>query len=358
MDDETQAAGQTTLGLGTGDSPTWAGGTFTNCAVLGSNSAEFKPTADSATFFQVKDEDGNIIGNFDTVNNRFGLGTDEPSSILGIINAANEEQISIRQANGSNVGAIIFETSAGCGRMTLYNADGNGKFRFDATGDSYCMPPPGTRGFGIGDTSPDGMLEVRQTGAADIFNLYDGSTNVLTVIDGGFLGLNESAPETLIEMTHASPYITTHCSTHTDAATRLSRWIGKGEKSGGEEGTLGIAEWGHDGTGDDYKGYFKISTNANGGADTLVDALTIDSAQNVIVGDGTNQTTISHTGDQTFAGSAGFYPRVLNQSAEPAAGTGATQCDTGEMIFWTDSDDSKCYLCYNHGGTVKTVELP
>ena len=71
----------------------------------------------------------------------------------------------------------------------------------------------------------------------------------------------------------------------------------------------------------------------------------------------TNYTGISATGDVSFAGSAGFYPRVLDQTDEPAAGTGATQCDTGEAVIWTDTDDSKCYLCYNHGGTVKTVEL-
>ena len=73
--------------------------------------------------------------------------------------------------------------------------------------------------------------------------------------------------------------------------------------------------------------------------------------------DNTNYISISSTGDQTFTGSAGFYPRVLDQAAEPAAGTGATQCDTGELVIWTDTDDSKCYACYNHGGTVKTVEL-
>ena len=54
---------------------------------------------------------------------------------------------------------------------------------------------------------------------------------------------------------------------------------------------------------------------------------------------------------------ARFYPRTLNQSLEPAAGTGATQCAAGEAVIWTDTDDAKCYLCYNHSGTVKTVEL-
>jgi len=73
--------------------------------------------------------------------------------------------------------------------------------------------------------------------------------------------------------------------------------------------------------------------------------------------DNTNYISINTTGDQTFTGSAGFYPRVLNQATEPAAGTGATQCDTGELVMWTDTDDAKCYFCYNHSGTVKTVEL-
>ena len=73
--------------------------------------------------------------------------------------------------------------------------------------------------------------------------------------------------------------------------------------------------------------------------------------------DNTNYLSVSSTGDISFTGSAGFYPRVLNQAEEPAAGTGATQCDTGELVVWTDTDDAKCYFCYNHSGTVKTVEL-
>lgn len=55
--------------------------------------------------------------------------------------------------------------------------------------------------------------------------------------------------------------------------------------------------------------------------------------------------------------SGGFYPRFLTQSAEPAAGTGATQLDTSELAVWKDTDDSKVYLCFNDGGTVKKVEL-
>jgi hypothetical protein len=45
--------------------------------------------------------------------------------------------------------------------------------------------------------------------------------------------------------------------------------------------------------------------------------------------------------------------KVFNQAAEPST----TDIPAGYCGFWTDTDDSKCYLCYNHGGTVKTVEL-
>ena len=71
----------------------------------------------------------------------------------------------------------------------------------------------------------------------------------------------------------------------------------------------------------------------------------------------TNYTKFAANGNQTFVGTAGFYPRFLTQGTEPAAGTGATECDTSEMVVWKDSDDNKVYLCFNDGGTVKTVEL-
>lgn len=42
---------------------------------------------------------------------------------------------------------------------------------------------------------------------------------------------------------------------------RQSRWINKGEQSGGEATTLGYVEFNHDGTGDDEKGQFVIKLN-------------------------------------------------------------------------------------------------
>jgi len=72
----------------------------------------------------------------------------------------------------------------------------------------------------------------------------------------------------------------------------------------------------------------------------------------------TNYVAVGATGNQSFAGSAGFYPRTLAQDAEPAAGTGATQVDSGEFVIWVDTNDSnKVYGVYNYGGAVVTILL-
>ncbi len=44
---------------------------------------------------------------------------------------------------------------------------------------------------------------------------------------------------------------------------------------------------------------------------------------------------------------------MFNQSAEP----NTTELPAGRAGIWTDTDDNKCYLCFNHSGTVKKVEL-
>lgn len=71
-----------------------------------------------------------------------------------------------------------------------------------------------------------------------------------------------------------------------------------------------------------------------------------------------NNLAVASNGDVSFVGTAGFYPRRVTQSAIPAAGTGATQVDTGELMMWEDSDDGKVYLVYNDTTSgVKSIEL-
>ncbi len=75
------------------------------------------------------------------------------------------------------------------------------------------------------------------------------------------------------------------------------------------------------------------------------------------VGTPTDQLAVDGSGNLTFAGAAGLYIRTLYQADLPAAGPGATQVDTGEMLFWVDSDDERGYLIINYGGTVYQIEL-
>jgi hypothetical protein len=78
-------------------------------------------------------------------------------------------------------------------------------------------------------------------------------------------------------------------------------------------------------------------------------------------GDGgtTDYAGVSSTGDISFAGSAGFYPRFVEQATEPANGTGATQIDDTELLIWRDTDDDSIYLVFNDNdnATKKIVKV-
>ena len=45
--------------------------------------------------------------------------------------------------------------------------------------------------------------------------------------------------------------------------------------------------------------------------------------------------------------------KTYSQATEPDA----TDLPATKFCFWTDTDDAKLYLCYNHGGVIKTVEM-
>jgi len=94
--------------------------------------------------------------------------------------------------------------------------------------------------------------------------------------------------------------------------------------------------------------------------DALDITLDENGSNSLTIGDGgtTNYANYASNGDLSFAGSAGFYPRRISQATIPAAGTGATQIDTGEVAIWHDSDDNEVFLIYNDATEgVKTIEL-
>lgn len=56
---------------------------------------------------------------------------------------------------------------------------------------------------------------------------------------------------------------------------------------------------------------------------------------------------ITMGGSLVFTGSGGFYPRRINQAAQPTSGTGATQIDTDEMLIWRKTGDGVVRIVYN-----------
>ncbi len=129
----------------------------------------------------------------------------------GVSEAARINGILIDAVAVSASTALTFETQNSGGGLTEQMrihplgdvsigsaiADGKLAIRQDGTSDILNLYDGATNVFtvvdggnvGIGDATPDGKLEVRQTGTADIFNLYDNTTNVFTVIDGGNVGI-------------------------------------------------------------------------------------------------------------------------------------------------------------------------
>lgn len=176
--------------------------------------------------------------------------------------------------------------------------------------------------IGAGTTSSDNKLFIGySTNLADV---NPASSSMFVMLKTGELGLGEPDPETPIELTHAQPYITLHNSTHEDSdGGRESKLIFKGEKADETEHTLAIIEVGHDGTGNDYDAYWKLSLNGTtDGVDTVVDVIKVDSDFITHIGDGTNETQIAANGLQTMIGTARVQRHIHFSGA--ALGKGAT----------------------------------
>ena len=69
-------------------------------------------------------------------------------------------------------------------------------------------------------------------------------------------------------------------------------------------------------------------------------------------------TTITCAKPFVVTGNSSFTPRILSQDGEPAAGTGATQIATSEMLIWVDTNDlNRTYLVFNRATNVVKLEL-
>ncbi len=328
--EETGNTARTSLGLGTADSPIWTGRTITGCSVLGLDSAVFQPTTDSTTFFQVLDADGGtLVLNVDTTNKRLsvkgtaliaeqgsGDGTREIIEltsdgsvwkgkviVVGAARAfADYGQVDVRKirANDGGTGVISLEANSiaingallPTGQVVMIRS---GTATSIAT-QKASYPIIYQNSLWTGAASVSKYTTVRNVASTTVGEEYRhgvfvntnsegaGGIEVISCRQDGNTGFNEPSPETPIELTHATPYLTLHNLTHEDSdGGRESRLNFKGEQSGGEETTLARIEVGHDGAADDEKGKIVLSTNDGNDTDTPTERIRIDSAGLVTV---------------------------------------------------------------------------
>jgi len=326
---------RTSLGLGTGDSPTFTNGTYTGGLRIGSSN----PITAGG------------------VNLARG-GTSEPYYKFENDGGNNE----LAQIRGLNGGGLRFTTGDAVTEWARFDASGN--FGIGATSLSHKFTVTGTVDFSStldvgGATSIDGLTSIlAQNGAGSteqirigrndngiryhsIFGGHASGTSSFLrfdIHDGGltpFTGQNTvltlygETPEAevagLITSTSTTPYLFLHNTTEEDTdGGRESRINFKGEQSGGEESTLARIEVSHDGSSDDEKGKIVFSTNDGSDSDTPTDHLTIDAAGNTYIGDrGSNYAEFKSDGELNLHGTARVYKDIQIGCSQMKKGVGS-----------------------------------
>jgi len=282
---------RTSLGLGTGDSPTHAGLTITGNSVFGLNSSVFQPTTDSTTFFQVLDADGGTpILNVDSTNERVGIGTATPSSTFDVVGTLDfsdvtgdvsffDNELIADVAHGNAI--RIHRHANEADDETLFYIGHDRALRIASSYMIYWEAQNNITFFSGKHIS----MQLGDNAGNRIFQVLDSDSVAVSKIDsngnawfGGNIGIYETAPETLLEMSHAQPTITGHCITHSDLLdARAVIYQAFGEQSGGEETTLGKFMFAHDSALDDEKAYWKLFINTGADGDNPTQALEIGS---------------------------------------------------------------------------------
>lgn len=197
---------------------------------------------------------------------------------------------------------------AGTTNQVTVTDDSDGTITLSLPQDIHTGASPVFTGLTITGSSACGLNSV-------VFQPTTDSTTFFQVLDadGGAPILNidstnervgigtVSPPETLLELTSTVPYITLHNSTHEDSdGGRESRMSFKGEQSGGEETTLARIEAGHDGVGNDEKGYWDLFINDGNDNNSPTKRIRIDSLGIEVIGRVSSATlTITASADDT-----------------------------------------------------------
>lgn len=341
-------------------SPIFGGLTITGCAVLGLNSAVLKPTTDSTTFFQVNDKDGNVILNGDTVNNRVGIGTASSDNAKlhvagGYLNL--DDTYAIVWGGGTGRPGVIGSKSAQTIRLSATNGVGiniNPTYDLHIGGSTprFAIVHSGSGNgmrFGVGSGGP--ALTFVDTGffsfeARPTLDSGDPTGKGFTILgSNGNIGISETVPETLLELTHATPYATLHNSTHEDSdGGRESRIQFFGEQSGGEETTLVLQEAGHDGVADDQKGYWDLYTNDGSDGDSPTKQIRIQSTGDWVINKTSGVGIKVDLSTPTF----GFADLLGDQFSRNTGGTKPTLTAYNDTVdAWQFSDGDEAYLSYH-----------
>lgn len=134
-----------------------------------------------------------------TTFERIGINTSNPLRVLHLSSSTDDFQLRMSHPSSTAFSYDIGRNVSG-GKLHFYgNQSTWSGYQFEGVGGIY-LTIEYDGDIGIGDDTPDGKLEVRQTSTGDIFNLYDNTTNVFTVEDGGNVGIGVTNPSDKLEV--------------------------------------------------------------------------------------------------------------------------------------------------------------